>query len=157
MRKAHRFSFKSDLCFLKFDLKVALKRFRATLNCELCILASHRLRPESSWVNPEPLDESQKSNIVKNDPQSGRFGRFLVLMATFEMKQVKLNVLADFSICTHITTRLTNNILKDAISDLTTTRIFKDVCPSTCRVPKRFNWEGFHLSFLSIFGTRPLS
>ena len=44
------------------------------------------------------------------------------------MKQVKLNVLADFSICTIITTRLTKNILKDAVSDLTTARIFKDVC-----------------------------
>ena len=94
------------------------------------------------------MDESQKSNIVKNDRQSGRFERFLVLMATFEMNPVKLNVLADFSICTIITTRLTKNILKDAISDLTTARIFKDVCPSTCRVPKRFNWEGFH--FLTV-------
>ena len=46
------------------------------------------------------MDESQKSNIVKNDRQSGRVGRFVVLMVTFEMKQVKLNVLADFSICT---------------------------------------------------------
>jgi hypothetical protein len=77
-------------------------------------------------------------------------------MVTFEMKQVKLNVLADFSICTLITTRLTNNIFEDAISDLSTARIFKDVCPSASRVPKRFNWEGVHFSFLSIFGTRPL-
>jgi len=43
------------------------------------------------------------------------------------MKQVKLNVLADFAICTIVTTSLTINILKDAISDLTTARIFKDV------------------------------
>jgi len=50
------------------------------------------------------------------------------------MKQVKLNVLADFLICTIITTLLTNKILKDAISDLTTARIFKDVCVASQNV-----------------------
>jgi hypothetical protein len=41
-----------SLWFSLFDLKVAVKRLRATLNCELCILASHRLQPD--W---QPLYE----------------------------------------------------------------------------------------------------
>ena len=39
-----------SLCFPQFDLKVAVKRLRATLNCELCILASHRLQPQGPYT-----------------------------------------------------------------------------------------------------------
>ena len=99
MRKTHRFSLKISalnvivaiivaICWLpqfnqnrnvslwfpQFDLKVAVKRFRATLNCELCILASHRLQPESQtlmqaegrvYVSPEYTIEGQSSTFTQ--------------------------------------------------------------------------------------------
>ena len=105
---------------------------------------------ERSFSNT--VDESQKSNLVKDDRQSGRFGRFLVLTMTFRDETSKItiiNVFADFSICTIITTRLTNNILKDAVSDLNAARIFKDVCFK--RVASQNVSTGKVFTFLSRF------
>ena len=35
------------MCLTHFELKVSVKRFRATLNCAFCILSSHRLQPHT--------------------------------------------------------------------------------------------------------------
>ena len=35
-----------SLYFTQFELKVAVKRFRATLNCELCVLSTHGFQPD---------------------------------------------------------------------------------------------------------------
>ena len=61
----------------KVHLKVAVKRFTATLNCELWILASHRLQPQTTFNLFPPCLVLGYSDIslVRKRPPLGLYSR----------------------------------------------------------------------------------